>query len=52
MLHHSEPCHVGKTLEVGQSGAVVLEQVVEQAAPGGIGQRLEHVIVVIHLDPE
>ena len=44
VLHHAEPGHVEPRLERAQRLAVLTEQLVEQAPPGGIGEGLEHVV--------
>ena len=44
VLHHPEARHREARLELGQGLAVVPEELVEQAPPGRVGQRLEHLV--------
>jgi hypothetical protein len=44
VLHHPEAAHLEATLEGAQALPVLPEQLVEQAPPGGIGQRPEHLV--------
>jgi hypothetical protein len=49
VLHHAEAGHGELRLERGQRASVAREEPVEQEAPGGIGERLEHAVVVRHV---
>jgi hypothetical protein len=49
VLHDAEARHRQLRLELGEGAPVAHEQPVEQEAPGGIGERLEHAVVVRHV---
>ena len=44
VLHHPEARHLEPRLELVERLAVVPEELVEQAPPGRVGQRLEHLV--------
>ena len=44
VLHHPEARHVEARFELVERLAVLAEELVEQAPPGGVGQRLEHLV--------
>jgi hypothetical protein len=46
VLHDPEACHLLVGLELGQRGAVALEQPVEQESPGRVGEGLEDEVIV------
>jgi hypothetical protein len=48
VLHDAEAGHLQLRLELGQRAAVTREEPVEQVAPGRVGERLEHTVVVGH----
>ena len=48
VLHHAEARHRQALLERTQRLTVLLKQLVEQLAPRGIGQRLEHLVHADH----
>src|SRR4051812_35090209 len=48
VFHHPEPRHGQLGFQLGQRAAVPLEEPVEQAPPGGIGQSLEDAIILAH----
>jgi hypothetical protein len=49
VLHHAEARHLQLGLQLGERAAVTLEQAVEEEATRGVGERLEHAIVVVGL---
>ena len=49
MLHDPEPRHLQLGLELRQRSAVTLEELVEQEPTGGVGESLEHTVVVVHV---
>ena len=49
VLHHPEASHRKPGLERAQGLPVLPKQLVEEAAPGGIGQCLEH---CVHVDTD
>lgn len=48
VFHHAEARHLQLGLELGERAAVTLEEPVEQEPARGIGERLEHAVVVGH----
>jgi hypothetical protein len=48
VLHHAEAGHRELRLELGQRAPVAHEEPVEEVPPGGIGERPEHAVVVVH----
>ena len=48
MLHDAEACHRQFGLELGERAAVTREEPVEQVTTRGIGECLEHEVVVDH----
>ena len=52
VLHDPEAGHLQLGLELGQRAAVTLEEPVEEEAAGGVGERLEHEVVVGHADQD
>jgi hypothetical protein len=47
VLHHAEAGHLQLGHELGERAAVALEEPVEQVPAGGVGQRLEHPVVLL-----
>ena len=41
VLHHAEACHREVVLELGEALTITAEQLVKQASPRRVGQRLE-----------
>ena len=48
VLHHPEAGHLQLGLELGQRAAITLEEPVEEETTRGVGERLEHAVVVGH----
>jgi hypothetical protein len=48
VLHDPEPGHRHVGFQLGERAAVTLEKPVQQETPGGVGERLEDAVVVIH----